>query len=124
MEAEQQSPTCPECKGVVEQLYQVCADTEACLRRQILNLKQSIVDWKDAWFHLRDIIGEISWQHRNCPHQNPPPADPIPNSWLHIDETIVQIDNLVYRKVGQDWKLIGAGKTQDSAEAIFNLMKD
>jgi hypothetical protein len=26
-------------------------------------LKESVVDWKNAWFKLRDIIGNLWWHH-------------------------------------------------------------
>jgi hypothetical protein len=28
-----------------------------------MKLKASIADWKDAWFHLREAIGKLWWDH-------------------------------------------------------------
>jgi hypothetical protein len=33
------------------------------LHAQIDKLKQSVLDWKDAWFSLRTIIGILWWEH-------------------------------------------------------------
>ena len=48
----------------------------ACIERQLSNsqleikkLKDSVDAWKNSWFLLRDLIGTLSWQHLNCPHQ-------------------------------------------------------
>ncbi len=53
-----------------------CPDIHPCdlralerARVEIKNLKASVDAWKDAWFKLRDIIGELSWKHLHCPYQ-------------------------------------------------------
>jgi len=30
---------------------------------QISKLKTSVSDWKNAWFELRDVIGNLWWNH-------------------------------------------------------------
>ena len=37
--------------------------SEAELQKEIERLKQEISEWKDAWFHLREIIGWLWWHH-------------------------------------------------------------
>jgi hypothetical protein len=33
-------------------------------RKEIEQLKQSVKDWKNAWFEGRDIIGNMWWHHK------------------------------------------------------------
>lgn len=33
------------------------------LRVENKKLKKSLEEWKDAWFHLREIIGKLWWWH-------------------------------------------------------------
>lgn len=32
-------------------------------RKEIVELKRSIDEWRDAWYHLREIIGNLWWHH-------------------------------------------------------------
>jgi hypothetical protein len=41
-----------------------CEKTELLRGRlEIKKLKKSVDEWKDAWFHLREIIGKLWWHH-------------------------------------------------------------
>jgi hypothetical protein len=41
-----------------------CENTELLKGRlTIKTLKDSVNSWKDAWFHLREIIGNLWWHH-------------------------------------------------------------
>jgi hypothetical protein len=41
-----------------------CEKTELLKGRiQIKQLKQSLLDWKGAWFQVRDLLGELWWYH-------------------------------------------------------------
>ncbi len=50
-----------------------CENTELIKgRATIKKLTTSLYDWKygeGGWFHLRDIIGRLSWEHNNCPYE-------------------------------------------------------
>jgi hypothetical protein len=76
-----------------------------------------------GWHCLRDIIGRLSWEHRNCPHETKPAPEPEPNPWLHPDEPIVQQGKLVYAKQTIGYKLVGAGTSIEAGEAVARLMK-
>ena len=42
----------------------ICEQTELRKGRvTIQKLKESVNDWKDAWFQLREIIGKLWWHH-------------------------------------------------------------
>jgi hypothetical protein len=42
----------------------VCVQTQLDQANlEIKKLKSSIDSWKDAWFHLREIIGNLWWHH-------------------------------------------------------------
>lgn len=32
-------------------------------RGEIKKLKKSVDDWKDSWYHQRNIIGRLAWQN-------------------------------------------------------------
>lgn len=34
-------------------------------RKEIKRLKQSLTDWKAAWFQVRDLFGELWWHHKS-----------------------------------------------------------
>jgi hypothetical protein len=120
---------CPLCDEPLEDAPAIhdpvkCEKTELLkAREKIKKLTASINDWKDGWFHLRDIIGRLSWEHRNCPHEIKPAPDPTSNSWLHPNETIVQEGKLVYKKEGTEWKLVGASTSEDGAKAVVRLLQ-
>jgi hypothetical protein len=44
----------------IEHTQSQCIDI---LVSQVMKLKTSVADWKDEWFHLRDIIGKLWWEH-------------------------------------------------------------
>lgn len=61
---------CPKCGALYIWDLGLPHHEDRCLGRQLLNakreikqLKASIEEWKDAWFHLRDIIGNLWWRH-------------------------------------------------------------
>jgi hypothetical protein len=125
MEKKSQTELCPKCDSPVETHQE-----DSCLRTQlsgaqmeIRKLKVSIDGWKDAWFHIRDLIGVISWEHHNCPHEVRPPPAPKPNRWLHPNESFVQVGTLVYAKTTDDWKVVGSSTSVDGAANILRLMK-
>lgn len=104
-------------------------DEDLCLGRQLQQtraenkkLKTSLEEWKDAWFQLREIIGKLSWSHLNCPHDRKPAQPQKPNVWLHPNEQYVQEGNLVWEKVPADWKMVGAGTSEEAGKAIIRLM--
>jgi hypothetical protein len=101
----------------------LCEKTELVKGRQtIKNLKASLDSWKDTWYDQRDIIGRLSWEHNNCPHDKAPAIEQPPNHWLHQLNSIVRVGNSVYLRVPTGWRLIGAGKETSAAEAVHRLM--
>lgn len=41
-----------------------CENTELLKgRKEIKRLKESLASWKDAWFQMREIIGNLWWYH-------------------------------------------------------------
>jgi len=63
------SRDCPLCKEPLEEAPAI-HDLARCekvelekARTEIKCLKQSINDWKDAWYHQRDIMGRLWWHH-------------------------------------------------------------
>jgi hypothetical protein len=56
--------TCDKCgteiTKSIEHTQTQCIDI---LVGQVMKLKASIADWKDAWFHLREAIGKLWWDH-------------------------------------------------------------
>lgn len=34
------------------------------LRKEVSALKAAVLDWKEAWFHQRDIIGTLGFDHK------------------------------------------------------------
>lgn len=60
---------CPLCGEELEDAPAVhdvakCENTELLKGREtIKKLKESVSSWKDAWFHLREIIGNLWWHH-------------------------------------------------------------
>ena len=61
---------CPKCSALYEWDLGLPHNEDRCLgrqlisaRREIKQLKASVEGWKDAWFHLRDIIGWLWWHH-------------------------------------------------------------
>lgn len=93
-----------------------CEKTELLKgRNEIKKLKQSVNDWKDAWFQLREIIGNLWWHH---------PA-------LDNDERLVYYQANLQRlramrnpnDVYVDGKLVGSGASPAAREAILRLME-
>lgn len=100
-------------------------DKELCLdchKEEIKKLKTSVDAWKDAWFQLRDIVGHLSWAHLNCPHAEKRTIDTKPNPWIHLDEQFVQEGKLVWKREAANYKLIGAGTSEEAGKAIIRLM--
>jgi hypothetical protein len=70
-----EKPACPLCGENLEEAPAVhdpiqCATTELHKGREtIKKLKASIKDWVEAWYHYREIVGVMSWQHNNCPYE-------------------------------------------------------
>lgn len=88
---------------------------------EVSRLKKSVEAWKNAWFQLRELIGRVTWEHHNCPHERLS-EDSVPNPWLHPDEPYVQVGKLVYAKEREGYRLIGASTSEDGAQAILRLM--
>ena len=94
-----------------------CEKTELLKgRNEIKKLKQSVNDWKDAWFQLREIIGNLWWHH---------PA-------LDNDEKLVYYQTTLQRlrasqntknDVHINGKLVGSGTSPEAAAAILRLME-
>lgn len=102
----------------------LCERTERLKGREIIKkLKASVDTWKDAWFQLRDIIGKLSWEHHNCPHETRPAVDRPPNPWLHEGESVVQEGKLVYKRIPTGYQLVGAGTSVEAGEAVARLMR-
>lgn len=112
---------CPKCNVLADKHTE-----ESCLRVQLAHAKESMDEWKNAWYDLREVIGRLSWKHNQyvCPHEIQPAPNTKPNSWRHENETIVQEGKLVYVKNGIDWKLVAAGTSEDAAKAVMRLMSD
>ena len=84
-----------------------CAATELLKgRKKIKELKASIESWKEAWYHYREIVGEMAWQHTDytCPYERKYPM----------------LEKLI--DVYVDGRLVGAGRTPEAVEAIKRLM--
>lgn len=60
-------PTCSKCGEIFYAKYHFldrCEKLELIrARKEIKILKDSVLSWKDAWFHLREIIGNLWWHH-------------------------------------------------------------
>lgn len=61
---------CPKCGALYTWDLGLPHNEDLCLGRQLLQarkeiktLKASVDGWKDAWFHLREIIGNLWWYH-------------------------------------------------------------
>jgi hypothetical protein len=59
---------CPLCGEPLEEAPAIhnraeCQTTERLKgREEIKKLRRSVADWKDAWFHQREIIGWLWWK--------------------------------------------------------------
>lgn len=112
---------CPLCGDVLEDNpadhdVAKCEKTELLKGRStITKLKKNLDEWKDAWFQLREIIGNLWWHH---------PA-------LDNDEKLVYYQANLKRlralhnpnDVYMDGKLVGSGTSPDAAKAIRRLME-
>ncbi len=57
---------CPLCAQPLEDAHDLAQCEKAELlkgRLEIKRLKESLNGWKDAWFQLREIIGNLWWHH-------------------------------------------------------------
>jgi len=60
---------CPLCEEPLEEPPNIHYKTQCAFkelekgREKIKRLTQSVADWKNAWFHLREIVGQLWWQH-------------------------------------------------------------
>jgi hypothetical protein len=85
-------------------------------RTEIKKLKQSLSEWKDAWFQLREIIGELWWHH---------PAIDNDEKRTYYQHVLLELrekqpkPNDVY----VEGKLVGSGTSPDAANAIRRLMQ-
>jgi len=64
--SEKNVQTCGKCGEVLEKIHFLdrCEKLELIrARKEIAILKDSVLSWKDAWFHLREIIGNLWWHH-------------------------------------------------------------
>lgn len=58
--------TCDRCGEVLEAYHFLdrCERLEFLrAKKEISKLKSSVELWKDAWHHLRDVIGRLWWNH-------------------------------------------------------------
>ena len=95
-----------------------------CLTVQLEKAKASANEWRDAWYHRGELIGKLCWQHNAyvCPHQTKLTEEQPPKHWLYELNSVVRMGNSVYGRVPTGWKLLGAGKDKDAAEAVHRLM--
>lgn len=58
---------CPSCKEECnphDHDYKHCMlDQIELLKQENKKLKASVESWKNAWYHCRDIIGKLWWEH-------------------------------------------------------------
>lgn len=57
---------CDRCGEVIEAYHFLdrCEKLELVrAKKEIKTLKESVLSWKDSWFHLREIIGNLWWHH-------------------------------------------------------------
>jgi hypothetical protein len=61
--------TCKDCGEFLEEQPAIhdlakCKETERLKGREtIKQLKQSIIGWREAWYHQRDVIADLWWEH-------------------------------------------------------------
>ena len=86
------------------------------LRQDNEKLKQSQADWKDAWFELREIIGNLWWHH---------PAIDNDEKRLYYQLNLQRLRAMQPQPndVYINGKLVGSGTSPDAATAIRRLMQ-
>ncbi len=85
------------------------------LPTEVKKLRQSLTEWKDAWFQLREIIGNLWWHH---------PAIDNDEQRRYYQANLRHIESLKPKgnDVYIDGKLVGSGTSPDAAAAIKRLM--
>jgi hypothetical protein len=119
-------PECPKCG---ERLTDDPHDLMLCrtkerdnLKAENAKLKQSVNDWKDAWFHLRQLVGEMGWSHFNCPHQPTPALSTSPDPFLDFSVELICTGKDVYQRTAAGWRLIGSSTSEEGALSIVRLL--
>jgi hypothetical protein len=113
---------CPLCGDPLEDAPAVhdvvqCEQTELRKGRNTIKvLKQSVNDWKEAWFQLREIIGKLWWYH---------PAIDNDEERAYYQTTLQRIRDLQKKPndvyVGD--KLVGSGTSPEAMLAIKRLFQ-
>ena len=100
--------TCSLCGEVWEDPHDLVLCEKAELlkgRETIKKLTASLYDWKHGkggWFDMRDLIGKLSWEHHECPHEKQ--SQPVSFDVYHHGT------------------LVGSGASQGAADAIERLI--
>lgn len=91
-------------------------------RSEVVSLKEDIAKWKDAWFHLRELIGRMAWEHLNCPHNRHSEPPPLPSSQDYAVGECVRVQTRAYQRIANGWRQIAECASNEAAEAVIRLM--
>jgi hypothetical protein len=92
-----------------------CILEAGLLLRDNQKLKRSVEEWKESWFQLREIIGELWWHH---------PAIDNDERRLYYQANLQRLRAMQKQPndVYVNDKLVGSGTSPEAANAIRRLM--